>query len=195
MTITVWNSADMLNTTLSGGDLVATATAGGRAGVRGTQSRSSGKWYLEFGALSLYAGSPAYVGVAAIGKILGDNIGGDSFVAGVQGDGYIYPSYIGPLSALTGHVVCAAYDFGNALEWIRLDGTGNWNNSGTADPATGVGGNAIQAAQTWYPICGLFGNPNTATLNASPGSFIGVAPAGFSPWDIGPTFNFGTVVG
>jgi hypothetical protein len=38
-----------------------------------------------------------------------------------------------------GDVVCVAVDIANRLVWFRTNG-GNWNNSGAANPATGVGG-------------------------------------------------------
>lgn len=48
ITYATWNSADKgSNTTLSGGNLIATQPAGGNTGVRSNISVSTGKWYWE----------------------------------------------------------------------------------------------------------------------------------------------------
>lgn len=80
-----------------------------------------------------------------------------------------------------------ALDLDAALFWVRLD-NGNWNNSPTANPATGVGGlNLRNAAWSWTLLSLWFWadtTGDTCTFN-SLGPFTDVKPAGFAAWDQG----------
>jgi hypothetical protein len=54
-----------------------------------------------------------------------------------------------------GSVVDVAVDLGGAVIWFRVSG-GNWNNSGTANPATGTGGVSLSTmtgvgSTAYYP--------------------------------------------
>jgi hypothetical protein len=78
-----------------------------------------------------------------------------------------------------------AVDFTAQLSWFRKNG-GNWNGSGTANPATGVGGNSFS-----YLTGGPFfiaANLNVGaasyalTLNAGGTAYAFAAPAGFGNW-------------
>jgi hypothetical protein len=69
--------------------------------------------------------------------------------------------------------------------WMRVGPTGLWNNSSTANPATGVGGIAIPAplsvTNPGIVVSGtLFQPGNTVTGNFTQASFVGTAPTGFS---------------
>jgi hypothetical protein len=66
--------------------------------------------------------------------------------------------------------------------WFRNASTGgNWNNSGTANPATGTGGLSLTTG-TYYPAV-LGGSGATGyggTLNTGTSSFVGALPSGFT---------------
>jgi hypothetical protein len=88
-----------------------------------------------------------------------------------------------------GQVIGVALDIGNASIWARL-GAGNWNNSGTANPATNVGGislagwlntgnpvNIFPCAQL-QPSSGT-ATASTLTFNFGATAFANTPPAGF----------------
>src|SRR4029077_13475902 len=66
---------------------------------------------------------------------------------------------------VSGDVIGVAVDFTNHLAWFRRN-SGNWNNDGTANPATGVGGITI-AAGSYAPTVGFGagGSARTTTGN------------------------------
>ena len=47
----------------------------------------------------------------------------------------------------TGNRLCVAYDYGNDKIWYRTN-NGNWNNSGSDDPATNTGGISLNIASS-----------------------------------------------
>jgi hypothetical protein len=192
MTNTVWNSGDSTaHIALSDTDHTATSGSGsGNEGIRGNVSRgTSGKWYIEFtGIVTPYGGE---IGFAAASDTLGGN---GQF--GINTSGYIFSggTDYGPLTAISGHVLDFAVDFDNNELWVREDG-GNWNGSGTADPATNTGGISI-AGYTGpvFPYAWLQFNPCSVTVDGgdypSP-TFLYPAPAGFSAWN-GSSYPTGT---
>jgi hypothetical protein len=68
--------------------------------------------------------------------------------------------------------------------WFKKQGGTNWNNSGTANPATGVGGLLLSGAGAIYLLGTLFGNTpgDTGTVNFGATAFIGTVPSGFTAW-------------
>jgi hypothetical protein len=99
---------------------------------------------------------------------------------GIQVDGEVYGCTTGAsLGALTvGDTIFIAYDYTANKIWFRKN-SGFWNNSSTADPATGAGGltpndsmsSALPVAQTENAATGV------VTINTS-----WTLPSGFSPW-------------
>jgi hypothetical protein len=83
----------------------------------------------------------------------------------------------------TGQIVCIAADLDNRKIWFRTTASGNWNNSGTANPATNTGGITIPAG-TMVPFTvfggsgGLANNVITANFGAT--AFSGAIPSGFT---------------
>ena len=183
---TTWNVADSVSIALSGtSGLTATTTVSSGAGVRSIDSLSSGKYYFEI--------TPA----VQVGANTGFGIGNAS--ASLTGAGsspanasFIYPSgniYVGvTLSGGLGNLtmgvpVCIALDVTGRLIWYRKGAAGNWNASGTANPATGVGGLNIAAAVTGnlYAFFSATSNANeSVTANFGDSAFAGVVPAGFT---------------
>ena len=127
--------------------------------------------------------------------ILGQDIGqvGWSSGGGVQAR-YDFSPFGGAYTVATvqgwvsGNTLCCAVDLDARLIWFRTNG-GNWNNSGTADPATGAGGidlnrayQRISAPIKLYPAA----NANSTSSDISTvnliGSFAETVPAGFVNW-------------
>ena len=88
-------------------------------------------------------------------------------------------------------VLCVAVDLTASLIWFRKNG-GNWNNSGTANPATGTGGYAYLA--NWpggtianrglSPYAFLFTTNDQQTLNFGDSTFAQTPPSGFGNWTV-----------
>lgn len=206
-----WNPADKTSAiTLSGSNEIATATANSIQGVRGTTSQSSGAVYFEMtcSAMNPVGGSDAYklCGLADIGYGLtsglqpgdqgGSNTGFSVWMdkngVGIDVGGTIFHSggssfntgWIGATRALTWQF---AVDLTNRLLWIKpAAGTGSttWNNSGTADPATGAGGISFVGGVALYPVAAIwFDNGGAITVNTGASAFAGSPPAGFTAWD------------
>lgn len=97
----------------------------------------------------------------------------------------------------TGAVMANGVVSGLALDltgksfWARQGAAGNWNNSGVANPALGIGGipfatlSGVLKLIAWE--CSFSSPPVTVTLNSGSSAFGGVVPVGFTPgW---PTDN------
>jgi hypothetical protein len=95
-------------------------------------------------------------------------------------------------SYTNGDTVCVAVDLAAKLIWfkvIHLGTAGNWNNSGTANPATGVGGASLGglAGGPWYPAVSHWFNTDNVTANFGGGAYAivtagGAVPSGFGNW-------------
>jgi hypothetical protein len=83
-----------------------------------------------------------------------------------------------------GSVVSQAIDLVNGEWWGRVNG-GNWNNAGTASPATNVGGIALSpltgAMQLTFYNIPFSAAQAKVTLNSGQSSFAQAVPAGFVP--------------
>lgn len=84
-------------------------------------------------------------------------------------------------SIINSTVIGIALDLVNSLVWFKVLPSGNWNGSGAADPATGVGGLSL-----WGPGIPIypyapFGNAgDKITANFGDSAFTGTAPSGFT---------------
>lgn len=181
---TTWNPADKLAITLTNSDLTATTTATTFNGVRAIRGNSSGKYYFELTAttwnttndqVGLALSTATFSTASATpGKAM-VNGGGAVWVNGVNtGTG------LGTISS--GTVVGIAVDLTANLIWFRIAPAGNWNASGTANPATGTGGISISAiAGTLYPTFGGgAANSQVGTANFGASAFTGTVPSGFT---------------
>ena len=97
----------------------------------------------------------------------------------------------------SGGVYCLAIDLVNSRAWVRLNG-GNWNNSGTANPTTNVGGVNISGL---FPTNPAFAAMTTeqilsplATVNFGASAFSFAVPSGFAAWDPTGAVNNGPIV-
>lgn len=181
---TTWNPLDINNVTLSGGNLVATATAGG-AGARTIASVvTNQKVYAEF--VPTVAANDQRFGFAtathANGAGLGSNESGVSQSFGVQYLGaYLDFSSADNSAAMptftTGDRVDIAYDDGAKRFWSRVNG-GAWSNSG--DPAAGTGGRVVSVAGTLFGALSIGFSTEVTTARFSSGSWVGTPPAGYT---------------
>jgi len=186
---TTWNPSDKsANITLSGGNLVAQGTNGSDGGVRATISLTSGKAYFEVTWLSATGGVDAGCGIATSAAVL-SSMGSTALgIALVYQSGAIYVNgtntgiNIGTNTA----PLCIAVDLVNSRIWFRIGG-GNWNNSGTANPATNAGGINISAlfpTNAAYAAVTTQNSTNTYTANFGASAFTQTVPSGFISWDV-----------
>lgn len=180
MTATTWGTSTGYS--LSNGNLTATRLSSGAPNIANTLFRSTGKYYYEAVCSSVspeycYLGfvDPSYAsgyidaiwwGGTATNDLVIDNSNASGFANFGAGD-----------------VACLAIDFDNRNLWVRVNG-GNWNNSGTANPASNAGGHSI--GSWWASLTPAFydtitGRLATANFGASPFSFT--VPSGFSAWN------------
>lgn len=171
--------------TLSGGNLVATGNNyNSPVTVKTSTSYSSGKYYWECTHGTGNTGDGySQVGVCNSTAANNATTGGAEYL----GDGRIYWSgglFTSSMPSLgTNAVVRVAVDIGAALIWFSVNG-GTWNVSGTANPATGVGG--ISIATLTLPLKafvsqgGNGGTPDVWTLNAGQSGMTYTVPAGFT---------------
>jgi hypothetical protein len=159
-----------------------------QAQVKTTVSKSTGKRYLEFvrinngAALQMGFATAAFVtsSLANTGSITYNGVDG-SVQSGAATNGTA-------ATDADGDVVCIAIDLDNAKIWVRING-GNWNNSGTANPATSTGGftyTGISGAAVFPTIAvngaGISNGPVCDLQDGVTTAFSQTAPAGFSVW-------------
>jgi hypothetical protein len=172
------------NTNLSGGNLVATSTGAGGARA---QRCCSGLTYFE-GVITTLTGTPQ-IGIADSNWDHATGLGTGANTVGYQPSGAvrINNATVSTIAAyVAGNTICVAVDVLNRQIWFRV-GSGNWNNSGTANPATGIGGIDFSAAAgctigTVFEAisASVTGNVWTMTLSSP---FAQTAPTGFASVD------------
>jgi hypothetical protein len=190
MANTAWSPTDKsANITLTGGNLIATVTAGGGLGLRAADKQLTGKFYWEI-TVGTAGGTATGVGIAGAAWSLTAGYSSPGVSAPSSGvtrfNGTIYTDGVTSgftLGAWTGgQLICIAVDCVARLIWYRLGAAGNWNGSASANPATGVGGvpTSLSGGIALYPNASLFGNGDQATANFGDGAFTGTVPSGFT---------------
>lgn len=181
MANTTWNPADLSNITLTGSNLVATGNAT-PCGVRGKDAQTSGKYYWEYTYTTIQTNSLA-TGIALSTANLGTPTTGTALVTRATGGITINNASTGSaLGAIAvGTAVGVAVDFTGQLIWFRAGASGQWNGSGTANPATGAGGLSISSIATGslYPLMSG-ANIDKITANFGDSAFTGAVPSGFA---------------
>lgn len=192
-----WSPSDKSGfVTLSNNNMTAAGNSSGWTSVRSTKSQAAGKYYFE----TTFTGGDQrlYVGLANSAASLSNYIGSDNNGIGFACNGNTFSSSV-VLSGATlavlpnaanGDVICIAADLSSKLLWVRING-GNWNNSASANPATGAGGISFSSMNAGPYFVGA--SPYTATaiatLNAA-GSFAYAIPSGFSAFDTQTSMAF-----
>ena len=187
-----WDPATVTAVTLSGGNLVATNTGTTSANqgvmVAAASAKTTGKYYFEVTVTTRLNGIGACIGLCTTASTY--SAFANDGTAGVMvnlATGTLYlnggsGSALAPTPS-TGSVIGLAIDLDNRKSWMRLAPSGNWNNSGTANPATNVGGYTIVAGSmvpvvTFGGAGGTANNVDTANFGAS--AFTGAVPSGFT---------------
>lgn len=184
MANTTWSASDKTGgVTLSGSNLIATSSASGN-GVRAADKQTANKYYWEtvLTTAGIAYGVGAANGTATLSSVYTTPTG----AAVVYASGSIWinntntGTSLGSLAA-GGVVVCHALDVTGALYWARSGAAGNWNNSGTANPATGAGGLNVSSlgGSGLYPLA-AFGVAATLTARFGDSAFTGTVPSGFT---------------
>jgi hypothetical protein len=158
---------------------------GGLGGVLATANFSSNKYYYE----AQPTFSDGFDFAVGWGDSINDVYGGNTSAINISNnivdfDGSNLGSYTYTL--VSGSWVALAIDLTAKLFWAynlaRADG---WNDSGTANPATGAGGYSFSGATNypWFPgTCWNSNNSGENILaNFGATAFQGVVPSGFSP--------------
>jgi hypothetical protein len=174
------NPRDMAaNMSLSTDDLTATSSLG--SGVRGTLSKSSGKWYFEMTISALACGYPPLVGIAGASNSLTTGWNSNSeytywgWSGGATGEliwlGNSRTTYGVPNAV--GDVIGVAVDLDNRQVTFYHNGT----SMGTAYTSSTV------SAGTYFPfVSDPYGctNSTTETLNFGQKPFAYAAPSGYN---------------
>lgn len=184
MTATTFDPSVKTNTTLSGGNLIATST--GLGGARSSRVLQ-GPSYFEM-TLTTLTGAPM-MGVATSNWTTGTSLSVNTNAIGYLPSGVVSANSV-TLATIAAYVqgnrIDCAIDPANHLIWFRV-ANGNWNNNVANNPTTGVGGidytTALSALGTLEAAvyASLTGNVWTAAFSA--GSFAGTPPTGFVSLD------------
>ncbi|WP_214471075.1 hypothetical protein [Mesorhizobium sp. dw_380] len=177
---------------LSNGNLTATnnSFAGAWATCRSQTSHSSGQWYWEWtvgqkGSNNGVAGflnstAPLNVG---LNSFIGCDVNGVGLVTNGQVvQNFAFTSYLATI--VNGDICPMAIDLTAHLLWVRI-GAGNWNGSGVANPATGVGGISLPSGLNSGAVfagISVVNHDDFSTANFGGSAFSQAPPSGFSAW-------------
>lgn len=185
---TYWNPLDKsANITLSGSDLIATATSGIDAAVRAVDKKTAGKWYIEIKDIeNASLSSSAGVGLASGSIPLANVFTAVTDTIALLGNGSIFLDevFIDNITAsIVGSTIGIAYDADAHLVWIRENGD-DWNGDPDADPAAGLGGIDVSGidGDGLYPAAGTGDTGDSWQLNAGTTEFEFTRPFGFVGW-------------
>lgn len=170
---------------LSNGYLTVTDSAGDGVSVRSGVFKVAGKFHCEFTIAGSVAGDPG-VGFCNDAKSIGaPGLAGAGLNSlGYYSDGLIWFNASGVLNTgvtyAGGDVVAMETDFDLRKVWFKKIG-GNWNGSGTDNPATGTGGYSFIVNPGLYRAA-VDTRQSTMTANFGATAFAIPASAGFLPW-------------
>jgi SPRY domain len=182
---TTWNANDTTGTVaLSNANLTAALNSATNCGVRANTGLGSGKYYFEV-TMTTWSNTNCGIGLALSTALLGpSNSTVGSILFAASGVTYLNGSQAlatwGARSS--GDIIGIAVDLSAQLIWFRVAPSGNWNGSGTANPATGTGGVSFSGigGTLLFPAysTGVTGQVATADFGAS--AFSGTVPSGFT---------------
>lgn len=182
---TTWNTTDNSgNIARSNGNLTLTSSFSGFETVRSVASHSTGKFFAELVWNPL--GGGALAGTANGTFVPNAYTGSDSNSVGAWTSSTTLFGGGGIGSNTTwasADVVDIAIDLGAQLIWQRTNG-GNWNASGTANPATGTGGNSFSGigAGPYFFSVTLQDSGDVVIANFGATAYSFTPPAGFGNW-------------
>lgn len=181
-----FNGVNSSQVILSNGNLTATLNPStNNVGARSASGKTTGKYYFEITAGPMHGAGCGML--TAAGTYLDMINNGTNCLMVSSGTGTIFTNGTSAggvgSSYASGDVICFAIDLGVRHAWARKNG-GNWNNSGTANPATDTGGVTLYATVGFSPAVG-FGGGSQQTGDAFTGNFGATAfaqsvPSGFT---------------
>jgi hypothetical protein len=189
-----FSSVSFASVTLSNSNKNATVANGSPyCNLIGTTGRGSGKRYFEGVIPDVVYGAFGVVGpVAHANGSNGVKLGGRAGEVGWLQSGAVMNSNA-TLSTIQGWAagdrLCCAVDMDDMLIWFRTN-SGNWNNSASNSPSTGVGGIDISAAvasgSIGFLVWPAVGESATGTYNLFEllEDFTQAIPSGFSAWGV-----------
>lgn len=179
---------------LSNGNLTVQRTATGSSdqiSTRSVLSQASGKLYCEFVANTVSVVDDTAVGIttakANANSYLGNTGSAGYLTARVTGNGAVWVNGVRKSTTIgtfiTGNTIGMAVDIPNRRIWWRCNKQSNlWNNSSTANPATGAGAISLTGLSVPFFVaveCYSLNDKFTAVFGPS---FSLPMPSGFSPW-------------
>lgn len=198
---TTWNPADKGSTvTLSGANRYANGSTG-FTGARGTTSKSTGKWVVEFDFADLVGSNPAIgLGLAAGDYVFEGNYpgGGAStsacmFWLGSNGNGFVQGVFsvgasCGYANITTGDRYQIAIDFDAGKAWVGKNGVYSYGSpsAGTTPQWT------FTLNTTLFPLAELSGNEGKLGL---PATQTAALPSGYSSWNDNAAGGASTISG
>ena len=158
--------------------------------VRSTTNRTSGKYYFEVTADAVTTPGFPEFGVGRSTSSLAGELNGQATTTSMAGGATGTCFALGAarttqVSMAAGDICQVAVDIDNRTLWFRPKGTGNWNNTGGADPATNTGGFAISATGGIYVMASCYDgllSRNQLTFKFGNNTFVYPIPTGFFPW-------------
>lgn len=202
-----FDPSTVVNVTLSGSNLTGTNSATTNpSGCKGlaADAKSTGLLYWEMHGLSSAGGSQMSIGLNVQSSTMANQVstgGGGGGIGLYQGGGGSVFVSGGNTGVTVGTIIATdvigiAVDMTHSKVWFKnITQAGNWNGSGTANPATNTGGIAITATPL-VPFFGWGGGGSTGqamTANFA-GPFLGTLPSGFTAWDVSTSGETGTWV-
>jgi hypothetical protein len=187
---TTWNPSDKSSAvTLSNGNLTASnpATSSFNS-VRATASHTAGQYYFEATLTQVASNQSIYIGVANSSASLTTYFGKDTnsiICANYDGKCYFNSSNVGNWGSFTsGSTAGIAVDISNREIYFYNPANGYWNNSSTANPATGVGGISLYTISgALFPGVSInYYAANSVLVNFGATAFTYSPPAGFGKW-------------
>lgn len=169
----VWNPLDKhADITLSESNLRLTGTTATDRGVRGTTSKSAGKWYFLTEVVVL-GNNVSGIGnaAAALTTYVGAGVGSYGYATSgnVLNSGGVVAS---ASTYTTGDLIGVAVDFTALKLWFAKNGV--WT---SGDPAAATGGYTI-ASDTYFPMGGASSSGGSHRFKKT-----NIAPSGFGLWE------------
>jgi len=176
-----WSVGDKTsNFALTNGDKTATVTTTTNASVRSTTGHTSGKHYAEFG-IDVWSGGGQTVGIR-LSTAPNDTGTANTFAVSETGLICINTEYFENIGAsVSGDRIGVAWDADVGLIWFRRNG-GLWNNSATANPATGTGGYNAPATGTHMLFASSWVIGEAVSVKTELADLQYQGPAGFTTW-------------
>jgi hypothetical protein len=181
--LTTWNPSDKTaGIALSNNNLTYT----GSGAARSSRGHSAGKAYWEVlvvqdsgesGAswnVGFSDGVATFSQIQTTGVILMAFVGSGNIANGAG-------ATIGSAIA-NGDIICIAADLGAKLGWFRKNG-GNWLNSPTNNPATGIGGITFTGSGPWFASAASSQVTTSYIANFGASAFSFAVPSGFTAWN------------